>query len=236
MSKSQTLLKTDSIFTISIVIFIVLISLTFKSAEEVARGRELEERTHNILQKLEQLLSHAIDVETGNRGYAITGKEEFLKPFENGKAALKLAVDSLRHLIIDNEQSQRLDTLDLLLKEKLAISETIVLMRRSQGMEYTVDYISQGEGKRVMDSIRSVISRAVNKELVLLSDRSSSTDEKRSARGMYFIILFITALLIIIIAYITIRKINSKLLDNERIQVDLIDELSYQNKQLYTAT
>lgn len=232
MSKFQILLKTDTIFTISIVIFIVLIFLIFKSAKEVAQGRVLEERTHNILRKQEQLLSIALDVESGSRGYAISGKEEFLKPFENGKVALKLTIDSLRHLIIDNEQSQRLDTLDLLLKEKLAISENIVSMRRNRGMEYAVNYISQGEGKRVMDSIRNVIDRALNREFVILLDRSSATDEKRSARGMYFIILFITALLIIIIAYLTIRRNNSKLLENKIIQEDLINELSFRNKQL----
>jgi CHASE3 domain sensor protein len=232
MSKTKTLLKTDFIFTASMVIFIVLIFLTFKSAEEVAQSRELEARTHSVLQKLERLLSHALDIETGNRGYAITGKEEFLKPLEDGKDDLKVTIDSLRHLILDNEQRQRLDILELLLKEKLVVSERIVSMRRNQGMEDALNYISQGEGKRVMDSIRSLVNRTVNRQLVLLADRSSATDEKRAERGIYFIILFITALLIIIIAYIAIRKINSKLLGNEKIQQDLIDELSYQNKQL----
>jgi signal transduction histidine kinase len=232
MSKSKTLLKTDLIFTISIVIFIVLIFLTFKSAEEVDQARELEGRAHNVLQKLQRLLSHALDIETGNRGYAIAGTEEFLKPLEDGKVDLKVTIDSLRYLIIDNEQKQRLDTLELLLKEKLVISETIVSMRRNQGMADALSYISQGEGKRVMDSIRSVIGRAVNKELILLADRSSATDEKRAERGLYFISLFITALLITIIAYIIIRKINSTLLENKTIQEDLIHELSYQNKQL----
>ena len=126
----------------------------------MTEGRKLEERTYNILSKLERLLTHAIDIETGSRGYAITGDEKFLEPFDEGKISVKLTIDSLQNLILDTEQRVRLDTLSLLLKEKLSISESIVLMRKNQGLDYAVAYISKGDGKRIMDSIRSVIGRA----------------------------------------------------------------------------
>ena len=40
-----------------------------------------------------------VDQETGQRGFLITGKEEFLKPYETGKKNLKKSIGELRALV-----------------------------------------------------------------------------------------------------------------------------------------
>lgn len=230
--KSKSLARVDLIFALSLVIFFALIFLTVKTTEEETAGRTLEDRTYVILTKLEKLLSHTIDVETGSRGYAISGNESFLEPMENGRHAVTAILDSLNELMLDQEQKSRLDTLNSMIQRKIQFSENAVSVRRNQGVDSTLTYISGGEGKRIMDSIRRIVGRATNRELVLLSDRSAVTDSKQHAREVYFILLSLAALLVMVAAYFIIRRNLISLLKNKEVQEDLIGELSYQNKQL----
>ncbi len=232
LPKSRSLIWADGVFIVSILLFFILIGLTFRTSQDVAKSNEIEERTFIVLGKLERLLSQTLDIETGSRGYAITGNEEFLQPYLNGRESAWITLDSLRELVVDPDQNRRLDTLDILLREKLAIADTIVTARASLGSAFVFEYITQGDGKRMMDSIRSVLRRAVNTELLLLAERSSTTDEKRAARGRYFIFLSLMALFLIVMAYIVMRRNMRKLQETRQVQQDLIDELSYQNKQL----
>lgn len=232
MFTSKNLRKVDLIFLASIAVFFLLIFLIVRSEQEVGEARQLQERTYKIIAKIEALLLHTIDVETGTRGYAISGNETYLEPFESGKVASLATLDSLKQLVIDSEQQGRLDTLQLLIKRRIAIAENIISMRTNEGMDYTVKYISQGEGKAVMDSIRKVASRASNRQLFLLSQRSAQTDAKRSALELYVIILLVIAFAVLLVAYFTIRQSLNHLLVGKEIQEGLIDELSYQNKQL----
>ncbi|HEX5168224.1 MAG TPA: CHASE3 domain-containing protein [Cyclobacteriaceae bacterium] len=231
-SKSNYLFRIDIIFAIGIAIFFIVLALTLKSSREVIRGRESEERSYSIIREMDQLLSNVLSVETGSRGFAISGNDEFLLSLVNGKDSLKSVVDSLRKLMVDREQGRRLDTLDVLINRKLSYSDSIVTMRRTQGIDSTLDYISKGEGKKIMDALQNTIGRAINEELVLLQTRSAITVGKRVARGTYFAILSCVAVIVMIAAFGVIRDSTRKLLENKKVQEQLIDELTNQNKQL----
>lgn len=232
MANKKSFLKVDLIFGVATLVFIVLIFLTFKSAQQVEVGKKLEERTYHILGKLEQLLSQTLEIETANRGYAISGNEEFLAPVEIRKASLTATVDSLRHLILDPEQMLRLDTLDILVKKKIAFGDSIVWLGRTKGLNHAMKLISQGRGRQIMDSIRGLCVRATSRELVLLSERSAQTQKKRTERGLYFTLISFAAFLLAIVAYLVIRANLKRLMQNREIQEELIEALSYQNKKL----
>ena len=42
--------------------------------------------TYNVLGKAQDVVSSAVDMETGMRGYLLAGKEEFLDPYKQGRA------------------------------------------------------------------------------------------------------------------------------------------------------
>src|SRR5215204_1819967 len=69
-------------------------------------------RTHEILIKVESLLSHVKDIETGMRGYVITGRDLFLEPYETALAEVEQDFTALRLLTADDPDHRRnLDTL-----------------------------------------------------------------------------------------------------------------------------
>jgi methyl-accepting chemotaxis protein len=52
------------------------------------------DHTHEVLVRSARLLSFAVDMETGMRGYLLAGEDEFLDPYNNGKRAFFASVRS----------------------------------------------------------------------------------------------------------------------------------------------
>ena len=48
-----------------------------------------------------------IDIETGDRGYVITGEESYLEPYTVGKASVSKQLQDIRKLTSDNPASNR---------------------------------------------------------------------------------------------------------------------------------
>lgn len=47
---------------------------------------------HDVLNHIDMLMSQVKDTETGQRGYVITGDEQYLEPYNNAIAALPAAI------------------------------------------------------------------------------------------------------------------------------------------------
>lgn len=96
------------------------------------------------------------DAETGQRGFIITGNEEFLSPYQ---AALNITVPEQMELLgslLDDRPSQRKRVTELreLTSEKFQELSTTMAIRREQGFEAAQTVISQQAGKKGMDAIR----------------------------------------------------------------------------------
>lgn len=231
--RANYLLRVDLIFVLSVALFIVLFVLTFRSAQEVARSRDWEDHTEKVLRSLQQLLSHSLDLETGARSYAVTGDERFMRPLLSAKIAARQTIDSLKALVRDDPtQTSRVDTLSALIGEKTLISEHVVELRNTAGIDSAVAYIASGRGLLIMDSIRALFSRAMAMETMLLKQRIQVTIEKRAQRTTYFVLLMVVTLVLIATAFLFTRKTIVSLLHNKLIQEDLIGELTVQNRQL----
>src|SRR6186997_1699270 len=89
------------------------LSTVWEAGDQVAR-------TQNVLAATHQLLGHLIDAETGQRGFLLTGNEEYLEPYLQGSAAVEKDLEHLRTLAGgDPEQAKRLQSLTVLSTVKL---------------------------------------------------------------------------------------------------------------------
>lgn len=129
--------------------------------------------SHKVLEKLEKLLSQIKDAETGQRGYLITGQEPYLEPYYAAIEVVDQQVNDLRRLTTANpNQQRRLDTLEPLIAQRLAMSKQIVDVRKKEGLETAKQLVLTGRGRYLMDNIRQVI-REMEKAENLLLNRAS---------------------------------------------------------------
>jgi diguanylate cyclase (GGDEF)-like protein len=126
-------------------------------------------RSNQILDVIHRLSEHIVDVETGERGYIITGSEDFLEPYKHGLGKVTLQRAELMQLLADAPAEQgKLAELNRRLDTKIALSQANVQARRN-GFQEAQARVLSGAGKREMEA------------LVLILDDLSSVQYDRKA-------------------------------------------------------
>jgi PAS domain S-box-containing protein len=134
--------------------------------------------THEVLEKLEQVLSALKDAETGQRGFVLTGEERYLDPYTRAAGEIQKDIDSVESLTKDNpEQQKSLQQLQKLSRDKLDELQGTVMLRRETGMEAALPVIRSDRGKRIMDDIRILVAQMERRERQLLDAQNHSVGE-----------------------------------------------------------
>lgn len=83
----------------------MLVALSFVSYTRVVAtttGAAHIQHTHQVIEKLSDLLSATQDIETGYRGFVIAGDERFLVSYKDGLATAPVALAAIGALTVDN--------------------------------------------------------------------------------------------------------------------------------------
>ena len=167
-------------FSMAGVALMVVGLFAFRSANRLVEDQSWVAHTQKVRRVIGELLTHVISAETGQRGYIITGIDEFLEPYRAGTAAVDESFRELKTLIADNaDQRRRLDELRPLVELRLARMQLIIDRRRQDGFEAAAEMTSTGEGKQMMERIRAILAEADAHEARLLDQRSA--DARSSA-------------------------------------------------------
>jgi len=176
-------------FTVGIVLMIAMGGISFRNTRRVVEDADWVEHTDRVLNGLGALLSDEQDLETGQRGFLVTGDERYLEPYAAGLERIAQNLKVLRDSTVDNPNQQRqLDRLEPLLRAKHdELAETISL-RRTAGLDAAVAVVLTDVGKDIMDEIRSVIAEMEGEERTLRVERAAqSASTARQTR--WFIVL-----------------------------------------------
>ena len=75
---------------ITAVILITLCAIAWVSIQTLTQTERMVEHTHKVIKESNGLVNSMVDQETGLRGFAIGGQEEYLEPYFSGKERLIL--------------------------------------------------------------------------------------------------------------------------------------------------
>jgi PAS domain S-box-containing protein len=146
---------------------------SFFSAQDSAARATAVDRTHQVRRQLGLVLSTHQDLQTGQRGFAITGNPEFLQPYERALAQVDRHYRELAALLQDNPaQGKPLAALETQARRHFEYAARVVSTRQREGTEAALRIIAGGEGKQIMDSLRSTIAQMDAEEARLLALRS----------------------------------------------------------------
>jgi signal transduction histidine kinase/ActR/RegA family two-component response regulator len=174
------------------------------------------EHTHKVISEGHLLMKLMVDMETGERGFIITGKEHFLEPYYSAKVIWNERFFLLKKLVSDNpEQVYRLDNIERLQKKWLReAAEVEILVRRqvnySSGtsMDDVRKLIESEKGKNMMDEIRLIFSQFIETENILMVQRIRL--QEKSAELTIIIVIFgalIASLLTYLLAHLLTKKV-----------------------------
>jgi methyl-accepting chemotaxis protein len=143
--------------------------------------------TYDVLGQADQVLAGMINMETGFRGYLLSGQDQFLEPYHSGKQQYQAALTKLKDLTSDNpSQVQRWDEIETqaVAWEQQWAQPGIELRQKANGGEATlqqvVDYEAAGGGKQYMDALRAKLAEAQQVEedlLVVRNEQDTQTSQ-----------------------------------------------------------
>ncbi|GAB3258160.1 methyl-accepting chemotaxis protein [Chitinimonas naiadis] len=171
-----------SYLAILLVIFFVA-AMAYRNQARANESAYWVAHTYQVTIKLNELFSSIQDAETGTRGYAITGSERYLAPYLSGTARIPGQLQSVRQLTASNaNQQRRLDKLEPLINQKLAVMQKSITLRREQGFEGVLGLVQTGAGKTAMDGIRTQVGDMIHEENTLqqVRDEAAAQAAKRS--------------------------------------------------------
>lgn len=171
-----------------------------KKAENIARQLA---HTNRVLYHAEEILALAVDLESGQRGYALTGEKEFLGPVHNSVRLLRTHITSLRSLTSESKsQLNRIDELEGLVGHKLGFAQRAILIRDERGLDEAIALNASMEGKKLMDTIRSVIRDIQQEENSMLQEKTLLANKRIGDFNAAFAgMLAATGLILIIVFY-----------------------------------
>ena len=136
----------------------------------------------------------AVDMETGLRGYLITGDPSLMQPFNEAEAQMGNEVSSLEEQVSDNSfQAERVETIRRSYGQWLSYAQDM-LGRRQRGEDYQSLPLN-AQGKAYMDTVRSEFSAFVKDEYVLRDERISAVQRiDRNIKRLRWIVLLVIGL------------------------------------------
>lgn len=130
------------------------------------------QHSHDVIVAMDDLLSTVQDAETGQRGYLLTGREQYLGPYSESVARVAQGLDKIEKLTSDNDAQQaRLDGLRRHANAKLAELKQTIDLRRANRMAEALAIVNADRGKVEMDAVRAQLSEMRQEEARLRRER-----------------------------------------------------------------
>lgn len=203
MISTENKIRTGS--GVALLALLLIGATAYYRLNEQAEANRQVLHTYAVLTELANLLSAAKDAETGQRGYLLTGRADFLEPYNTAIATLDERVERITQLTADNPQQQeRLGRLRPLIAQKQSFMRDTIALRDAKGLEAAQTLVLSARGKTLMDAIRTLLAKMEIEEYTLLQQRSERAQaDVRStlivmvAGGVLAFLFMLVALLVI---------------------------------------
>lgn len=130
----------------------------------------LVEHTIQVISRATNAQKLLLDMESGFRGFVITGDEAFLEPYNQALPQIEPALTELRRLVSDSPaQVSTVNNLSSQHQDWARYAREVIAQRKTNG-EYQAR-VSSGEGKRILDSMRADFATFVEREEALRATR-----------------------------------------------------------------
>jgi hypothetical protein len=147
----------DRAFLSALIALSLILGLAYWDWRAFQNAADSVRETDRSLRYIETILSTMRDAETGQRGFVITGDEEYLQPYTRAlrEAATELA-DPRAARLRQSPHGAAFAELEVTIAEKFRELKVPIELRRQNQPELVDDAIRNGRGKRSMDSIRDL--------------------------------------------------------------------------------
>jgi signal transduction histidine kinase/DNA-binding response OmpR family regulator len=188
-------------FGAPIAMLIALSVVSYRTVTTSNAGTAWLLHTHQVLEKCAGLLSATQDIETGYRGFALTGDSRFLAPYQDGLTRVPIGLAAIKMLTVDNQsQRLRIARLTTLLGQEIRFAGQIVQLRRTAGGQAASARIEANDDIQLIENIRNVLNDMQQEETRLLAARQVSADRAFGRVALMMALGILCAIVVLVAA------------------------------------
>ncbi|KQO80254.1 methyl-accepting chemotaxis protein [Rhizobium sp. Leaf262] len=165
-----------------VVLAIAIGAIALTSIASMVQSNGWVDHTNQVLQKTDAITASAVDMETGMRGFIITGKQDFLQPYRQGEQTIYKTITDLKAMVSDNPtQVGRLDKIEKAIGDWQKIFAEPQIKARGDLPDTTTvgdmnAKLDASQGKTYFDSLRGFIKDVQSDERTLLAKRTAENE------------------------------------------------------------
>ena len=193
---------------LAIVIGAVLVGLLL--AISTLRGAtKAEGRSKDVSLAAVNLEKNVLDLETGVRGYVLSGKEAFLDPYERARSELPQRITTFESLAqYDAGQTKRSKDLTFAIRRYVQDYTAPVIDIAHDNLKAAQSKVAQDEGRRRIDGIRKQFGTFVSREdAIAATSAETATQRADLAVGLGALGLVISGAIVILFGIYLARSI-----------------------------
>ena len=171
--KTQLLLGNGLVLLLMMVIAII----GYRSIQSLFNTAQWVTHTHQAVEYGKSLIEAMIDMETGVRGFIITGHEEFLEPYQDGQESFREIMTKVQKHVSDNpSQLKRLDEIAVLEQSwRKEVAEIAISQRKMVGQVKDNPDSQTWLVAKINNNLMEVIHTKLDQ---LRNDKTAITDDK----------------------------------------------------------
>jgi signal transduction histidine kinase/CheY-like chemotaxis protein/CHASE3 domain sensor protein len=201
---------------LSLLILIASSVASYLSIQKQMDHRESLSQSRRSITAVKDVLVALLDAETGNRGYQLTGRENFLEPYNRSLSEFSKAIERAKSLdISDPKQQQRLNDLEKNVNNNIDNLKQFVHNRRN-GIIMTQQQILLS--KSYMDKCRQIVRDFVQYEESQLEIKNKDLNRSSGTTVMFIIVSAISAVIVTLFFYI---KLRADLIRRDKLEKEL---------------
>jgi signal transduction histidine kinase/CheY-like chemotaxis protein/CHASE3 domain sensor protein len=168
--------------------------------------------SHEVIIALDDILSTVQDAETGQRGYLLTGRDQYLAPYSEAVARVGAKLDTIAALTRDNAiQQARIAPLRRHVTAKLAELKQTIDLRQRQGAAAALAVVNADRGKVEMDAVRAQLDLMQEEEARLRTQRlDEMANAYQTARLTGLLATLVGVFLTLVIGELLRRSIKAR--------------------------
>ncbi|RKH09185.1 HAMP domain-containing protein [Corallococcus sp. CA053C] len=208
-----------------VAIIVALVAMVYMTLDRAAVSSNYDTESRLVLIAVRTLEGDMADLETGQRGFLITGDEKFLDPYTQARLSISQNIDRIRELTQGNrrEQDRLQEIRDLMQQWVTQHLEPLIAQRREVNagrgdLAQLIAVEQSARGKQTADRIRTMLTKLADDEEALLQERIAQTAVL--GRDLYNALTFgglLSVALAGLLSYFLTRSIVQPL--NEAVQV-----------------
>lgn len=208
-----------ALLALAILLLMAVNAATFVMIQRTATYNDTVDHSQQVRLAAKDMLMLLTDAETGQRGFMLTARAEYLGVHDNAVAKLPDVIDRMETLV-DGDEAQvgRVEKVKGLYQERLALMNSTIELTRTGRIGEAVSLIRGGQGKAQMDAIRVELAAVDAVEARRLAER---TRQSERAQTITVAVNALAAVLVLLLAGISVWLVRRYVAEIEEAHFEL---------------